>query len=154
MAHETWQHRLPKQGWREKWLLIFTVMPTNRSWEMERKYIPCALPSCFQSVNTYSEFLETGAILGDSSFQVLKHVSPETQPAGFVSKVVKWLIYRNILHSIFSFHSPASVVYIHFMKTSSIYLHSFFRFPLLFTHKETAKRRRTMSGFTASKCDF
>lgn len=82
------KHMLSKQGQREKWLLIFTVMPTNRPWEMERKCILCALPSCFQGVSTYSEFLEISAILGDLSFQVLKHFNPESQLVGFVSKVV------------------------------------------------------------------
>lgn len=95
-----------------------------------------------QDVSTYSGFLEISAVLGDFSFQVLEHFSPESQPVVFVNKVVKWLIYRSIFHSIFSFHSLASVVYTHFMKRSSIYLHPFFLFPPLFVHKETAKKKR------------
>lgn len=117
------KHRLPRQGWRGEKLLLAHIHHNAHKQTLGNGKKMHSLCSTFLlwAVCTCSGLLEIGAISGDFIVQVLKHISPESQPAISVNKV-KWLIYHNILHGIFSFHSLASMVYIHFMKTSSICL--------------------------------
>ena len=137
------KHRLPRQGWRGEKLLLAHIHRNAHEQTLGNGKKMHSLCSTFLlwAARTCSGFLQIGAISGDLRFQVLEHFSPESQAVVFVNKEVKWLIYRNILHGIFSFHSLASMVYIDFMKTSSVCLHPFFSFCSLSTYNGTAKKK-------------
>lgn len=151
------KHRLPTQGWGGEELLLAHIHRNAHEQTLGNGKKTHSLCSTFLlwAVHTCSGFLKVGATSGYFSFQVLEHFGPQSQPVVFVNKEVKWLIYHNILHGIFSFHSLASMVYIRFMKTSSICLHPFFSFCSLSSSCiKRQPKRSTRSGFTTSKYDF